>query len=324
VGRWRGRRSRRLERQRIAEGRWRLDTVVDAGFVDRFFGELRKAHAAGYVLHDIKYGNVVIERDSEAPYLIDFDAACSYPSLTSLTRRFLRDLDYRKFNLHFGADALTHERVRRLRRRGGKGGVGKFYAPVYVEGGLRFGAIWNLDIGHGRWHYILERGLPPLEGKRVLDLGANNGFNSLQMLRRGARQVVGVEMDERAVAQAQFVKRLFEWADNTDYDLTFLHEDMSNVPVLELGRFDLVTALCSIYYLDDGQIAKLVQYISQITTTFVWECNTDRLIERADPHTFEKASLDYATITLRDNGFPAVTVIAPPGYSRPLVIGRNG
>ena len=321
----RGPRSRRRERQKIAQGRRLLDTVVDdVGFADRVFAELRKAHAAGYVLHDFKYGNIIIERDSGAPYLIDFEAARSYPSVTTLTKRFLRDQDYTKFNLHFGADALTHERARRLMKRTNRQSRGEFYAPVYVEGGLRFGAIWNVDVGYGRWHYLLERNLPPLDGRRVLDLGANNGFNALQMLRRGARQVVTVEMDERAITQAMFLKRLFEWADNVDYDLTCVHDDMDNVPFLDLGRFDLVTGLCSIYYLEDGNIAKLVRFISGITSIFILECNTDRRIERADPQTFEKASVGYTVTTLRDNGFPDVTVIAPTGYSRPLVIGRSG
>jgi serine/threonine protein kinase len=315
--------SRLREHQRIARGRELLDTAVGPDFAARYFAQLRKVHAAGYVLHDIKYGNVVIEQDSGAPYLIDFDAARTYPSVGYLTRRFLRDQDYRKFNRHFAADELTHERVRRLMKRRHRGDLGEFYAPVYIPGGLRFGAIWNVDVGNGRWHYLLEHSLPPLGGKRVLDLGANNGFNALQMLRSGARQAVAVEMDQRVIPQARFLKRLYEWADNTDYDLLWVHDDMGNVPVLELGRFDLVTALCSIYYLEDDQIAKLVRFLSRITDTMALECNTDLQIERTDPHTYEKASVAYAVNVLKRNGFSGVDVIAPSGYSRPLVIGRN-
>ena len=37
--------------------------------------------------------------------------------------------------------------------------------------------------GEGRWRYILEHNLPPQDGRRVLDLGANNVFNALMMLR---------------------------------------------------------------------------------------------------------------------------------------------
>jgi serine/threonine protein kinase len=315
--------ARLREQHRIARGRELLDSAVTPDFAGRYFAELRKVHAAGYVLHDIKYGNVVIEQGSGAPYLIDFDAARGYRSIAKLTARFLRDQDYRKFNRHFGADALTHDRVRRLMKRRHRGDLGEFYAPVYIPGGLRFGAIWNVDVGYGRWHYLLAHSLPPLGGKRVLDLGANNGFNALQMLRSGARQAVAVEMDERVISQARFLKRLFEWADNTEYDLLWVHDNMSNVPVLELGRFDLVTALCSIYYLEDDQIAKLMRFLSGITETMVLECNTDRQIERALAQTYEKASVDYAVNVLERNGFAAVDVIAPSGYSRPLVIGRN-
>ena len=36
-----------------------------------------------------------------------------------------------------------------------------------------------------------------LTGKTVLDIGCNGGFYSLEMKRRGADRVVGIDMDER-------------------------------------------------------------------------------------------------------------------------------
>lgn len=314
---------RRERRDRcIEEGRAVLDEVLDAEAIERLFAELRKIHAAGYVLHDLKFGNVILDPSSDELYFIDFDRARSYPDVSPLAFRFLRDRDYEKFNAHFGTRKPTHRRVRTWARHGNPR-LGRPYAPVYLAGGLRFGRIWSTDAGHGRWRYILRDNLPPLAGARILDLGANNGFNAIQMMRAGAREVVAVERDRHAIAEGCFVKELFEWADNRFYPLTYLCERMERLPRLAIGTFDLVTALCSIYYLDDHEIGTLVRHVSTISDTVVLQCNTDRHLHRSDPRTFQKASVEYATAALRRNGFPHTRLVAPRGYSRPLLIGRR-
>jgi serine/threonine protein kinase len=307
--------------RRISEGRALLDRVLDARDVERMFDELKKIHGAGYILHDIKYGNIILEASSGDPYVIDFDRARTYPGWNRLAIRTLRDRDYAKFNAHFGTRKLTHSRVREMARRPQR--LGRLYAPMYIEGGLRFGPIWNTEVGDGRWRSILRDHLPPLAGARVLDLGANNGFNAIQMLRSGAREVVAVERDGRAIAQGSFVKDLFEWADDRAYPLSFLHDSMQRIPELDLGTFDVSTALCSLYYLDDDEITSLIRHVSTIAETMVLQCNTDRRIPRSDPRTFEKASLKYALEALERNGFAATHVVAPPHYPRPLVVGRR-
>ena len=82
-------------------------------------------------------------------------------------------------------------------------------------------------------------------------------------------------------------------------------------------------ALCCIYYLDDEDIAVVARHLSTITDTFVLQCNTTVGIDRSDPHTYEKASVEYAKKILTDSRFSNIEVIAPPGYHRPLVIGRR-
>jgi SAM-dependent methyltransferase len=319
---YRGLSMRKRRARSIEEGKAVLGRVLDSDAVERVFGELKKIHAAGYVLHDVKFGNVILEGSSGEPYFIDFDRARAYPELSSLALRFLRDRDYAKFNAHFGTEKFTHQRARGLTKRRAHR-LGRLYAPMYIEGGLRFGRIWNTDVGYSRWRYILRDNLPPLTGARVLDLGANNGFNAIQMMRLGAREVVAVEINDRAIAQGGMVRELFEWADNRCYQLTFVHDSMARVPDLELGKFDLAAALCSIYYLDDDQIAMVISHVSTIAETLVLQCNTDRRIHRSDPRTYEKASVEYALGALQRNGFPLTRVVAPRGYARPLVIGRS-
>jgi putative peptidoglycan lipid II flippase len=307
---------------RVEEGKAVLGRVIAAETVESLFAELKKIHAAGYVLHDIKFGNVILEESSGEPYFIDFDRARAYPQLNPLAFRFLRDRDYVKFNQLFGTQKLHYRRAREISKRSGRG-IGHSYAPIYIAGGLRFGRIWSADVGYGRWRYILRENLPSLTNARVLDLGANNGFNGIQMMRQGARQVVAVEIDDSAIAEGGLVQELFEWADNRSYDLTYVRESMKRLPHLDLGTFDIVTALCSIYYLDDDEIAMVVNHVGTIADTLVLQCNTDRNVERSDPHTYEKASVQYALGVLQRNGFPRTRVIAPRGYSRPLVIGRR-
>ena len=43
-----------------------------------------------------------------------------------------------------------------------------------------------------------------LRGKTVLDIGCNAGFYSIEMKRRGADRVVGIDFDDTYLAQAKF------------------------------------------------------------------------------------------------------------------------
>lgn len=312
-------------RELVREGRRVLNQVLDVDARERLFTQLRKIHATGYILHDIKYGNVIMERESGEPYFIDFNRASTYPRIGKLANRFLRDSDYHKFNQYFGTEKLTYDRVKQLMKGESPSYLQTtFYAPVCIEGGVRFGSLRNIGVSYGRWHYILKNHLPSLGGRRILDLGSNNGYVAMQMLRSGAREVYAIEQREEAIAQGHFLKELLEWADNAEYNLRFISEDMANVPHLDLGEFDYATALCSLYYLDDKSIARVVRYLSTITDTFVIQCNVDRYTERSDPRVFKKSTVEYGVGALKENGFPVTEVIAPRGYSRPLIIGRKG
>jgi SAM-dependent methyltransferase len=202
-------------------------------------------------------------------------------------------------------------------------GFTEVYAPVLLRDDIRWGKIWNTDLGTGRWNFIMKDHLPIPVGGSVLDLGSNNGFNPLQMLRAGAASAVGIEIQESAIEQANFLKAAYEWLDNRSYDFRSIHASQGDLPELGLPRFDVVTALCCLYYLDDADVRKLVHYIRTRTNVFVLQCNTDRLIDRrGDEERFRKASVEYAVEVLEQAGFTIRQIIAPPGYSRPLVIAR--
>ncbi|HEX8680307.1 MAG TPA: TIGR04290 family methyltransferase [Chthoniobacterales bacterium] len=81
-----------------------------------------------------------------------------------------------------------------------------------------------------------------LSGKSVLDIGCNAGFYSLEMKRRGAERVLGVDFDERYLAQARFA------AEVRGEDIEF--RQLSVYDVGSLGeKFDLVIFMGVLYHL---------------------------------------------------------------------------
>ena len=81
-----------------------------------------------------------------------------------------------------------------------------------------------------------------LTGKTVLDIGCNGGFYSMEMKRRGASRVLGIDFDEDYLAQARFAARV------TGMDIEF-----RQLSVYDLGalgeRFDLVIFMGVLYHL---------------------------------------------------------------------------
>jgi tRNA (mo5U34)-methyltransferase len=81
-----------------------------------------------------------------------------------------------------------------------------------------------------------------LRGRTVLDIGCNGGFYSIEMKRRGADRVVGIDSDERYLAQARFA------AEVSGTEIEF-----RNISVYEVARlrekFDFVLFLGVLYHL---------------------------------------------------------------------------
>lgn len=81
-----------------------------------------------------------------------------------------------------------------------------------------------------------------LSGLSVLDIGCNAGFYSIEMKRRGAARVLGIDNDARYLAQARLV------ADTLGVDIAL--KQCSVYDVASLGeRFDLVLCMGLLYHL---------------------------------------------------------------------------
>jgi tRNA (mo5U34)-methyltransferase len=81
-----------------------------------------------------------------------------------------------------------------------------------------------------------------LRGKSVLDIGCNAGFYSMEMKRRGADRVLGIDSDEGYLAQARFAAAV------SGMDIEF--RQVSVYDVGKLGeRFDIVLFMGVLYHL---------------------------------------------------------------------------
>lgn len=98
------------------------------------------------------------------------------------------------------------------------------------------------DYPGGVWRAI-EPALPKdLTGRTVLDIGCNAGFFSLQMKRRGAARVVGIDYDPRYLAQARLA------AEVSGLELELL--ELSVYDLASLGEtFDVVLFMGVLYHL---------------------------------------------------------------------------
>lgn len=93
-----------------------------------------------------------------------------------------------------------------------------------------------------KWRKFAHAIPADLTGRSVLDVGCNAGFYSLEMKRRGARRVVGIDTDERYLAQAHFA------AEVSGLDVELQRLSVYDVAALR-ERFDLVLFMGVLYHL---------------------------------------------------------------------------
>ena len=93
-----------------------------------------------------------------------------------------------------------------------------------------------------KWQRFASSIPDDLTGKSVLDVGCNAGFYSIQMKRRGADRVVGIDTDEKYLDQARFAAKVsgaeIEFRKLSVYRVGELHE-----------KFDLVLFMGVLYHL---------------------------------------------------------------------------
>lgn len=93
-----------------------------------------------------------------------------------------------------------------------------------------------------KWKPIASAIPDDLSGASILDIGCNGGFYSLQMKRRGARRVLGIDVDERYLNQARFA------AQTLGMEIEFEKRSVYEVDTLP-GQFDYVFFMGVLYHL---------------------------------------------------------------------------
>lgn len=110
-----------------------------------------------------------------------------------------------------------------------------------------------------------EHAIPAdLTGKTVLDIGCNAGFYSLEMKRRGAARVVGIDSDPAYLAQARFA------AEVNEADIEFRELDVYRIGDLR-ERFDLVLFMGVVYHLRHPLLALDLLWEHAVRDTLVFQ-----------------------------------------------------
>ena len=98
------------------------------------------------------------------------------------------------------------------------------------------------DFPNIKWKHIAEEIPADLTGATVLDVGCNGGFYSIQLKRRGAKRVLGIDIDDRYLNQARFAARTLGL--DIEFQKTSVYE-ADQIP----GKFDYVFFMGVLYHL---------------------------------------------------------------------------
>jgi tRNA (mo5U34)-methyltransferase len=98
------------------------------------------------------------------------------------------------------------------------------------------------DFPNIKWKHIAPEIPKDLRGASVLDIGCNGGFYSIEMKKRGAERVVGIDIDDRYLSQAQFA------AKTLGLEIEFQKKNVYELDQVE-GQFDYVIFMGVLYHL---------------------------------------------------------------------------
>lgn len=115
----------------------------------------------------------------------------------------------------------------------------------------RFGSDW----GKGVEHADVLALLPPLAGRRALDLGCGGGQLALHLAEAGAAEVVAVDLSERMLAVAR--------AARGHARIAYRREAMEDLD-FPAGRFDLVVSSLAFHYVRDyaGLVSRVAGWLA--------------------------------------------------------------
>ena len=180
----------------------------------------------------------------------------------------------------------------------------------------------NLDLGGGLLtapdHFLgdypsnkfrrFAHGVPAdLTGKTVLDIGCNAGFYSMEMARRGAARVVGIDSDERYLAQGRLAAETLGFADAVE----FRKLDVYDVGALG-ERFDLVIFMGVFYHLRHPLLALdlIREHVAGDLLLFqTMQRGSEEVVEVPEDHPFHVPGTYQASPIFDEPGYPKMHFI---------------
>jgi tRNA (mo5U34)-methyltransferase len=191
-------------------------------------------------------------------------------------------------------EAWTPERVKRRAAE-----LGPWFHNMQLMG------VWTApehalgDYPSVKWRHYADAIPNDLSGRTVLDIGCNAGFFALQMKRRGADRVLGIDHDESYLAQARFA------AEVEGLDIEFRR--LSVYDVARVGeRFDIVIFNGVFYHLRHPLLALDLIYEHVARGLLLFQS-----LQRGSPR-ITRLKEDYAiteTDVFDDPGFPRMHFI---------------
>lgn len=142
--------------------------------------------------------------------------------------------------------------------------LGKWFHNLNLQGIQTAPGHYLGDYPMIKWRQFAHTIPADLTGRSVLDIGCNAGFYSIEMKRRGADTVVGIDSDEAYLAQARFA------AEVCGVDIDFRR--LSVYDVAKLGRrFDLVLFMGVLYHLRHPLLALDLLHEHVVSDLFVFQ-----------------------------------------------------
>ena len=145
-----------------------------------------------------------------------------------------------------------------------------------------------------------------LTGKTVLDIGCNAGFYAIEMKRRGAARVVGMDSEERYLAQARLASRV----------LGFDGIEFRNLDVYQVGAlgesFDLVVFMGVLYHLRHPLLALdlIREHVAGDLLLFqTMQQGSDEIAEAPENHPFFIPGTYRKPAYFDDPGYPKMHFI---------------
>ncbi|MFO0753157.1 MAG: TIGR04290 family methyltransferase [Thermodesulfovibrionales bacterium] len=142
-----------------------------------------------------------------------------------------------RYNSLPSRSGLTPDRIRQRIRE-----LGEWFHNIELQGIPTAPEHFLGNYPEIKWRRFSHAIPSDLRGKKVLDVGCNAGFYSIEMKRRGADRVVGIDFDPDYLAQARFAA-----------DVCGVELELRQLSVYEVGqlgeRFDIVLFMGVLYHL---------------------------------------------------------------------------